>query len=98
MKGLINQVYNALACISWAGNINRFLASISTDHLATYLTKDWFSDEHENQMLDLLKQEVSRERRVDGIDICDTLFMKLLTYCGMQVDPTNMLQPLTMYA
>ena len=77
-KGLIKQVYNMLACISWASNINRFSASITTDHLATYLTKDWFSDEHKNQMLYLLQQEVSRERRDDGIDICDTFFVKRL--------------------
>ena len=67
-----------LACISWADNIKGFLASISTNNLATYLTKDWFTDEHKNQMLYLLKQEVSRERRDDRIDICETFFMKRL--------------------
>ena len=61
-KVMIKQVYNALACISWASNIQGFSASITTDHLATYLTRDWFSDEHENQMLYLLRQEVRRER------------------------------------
>ena len=29
-------------------------------------------------MLDLLQQEVSRERRKDGISVCDTFFMKRL--------------------
>jgi hypothetical protein len=77
-KVMIKQVYNALACISWASNIQGFSASITTDHLATYLTKGWFSDEHENQMLYLLRQEVRRERGDDGIDICDTFFIKKL--------------------
>jgi len=88
-KGLINCVYNALACISWAGNINRFSASISTDHLATYLTKDWFSDEHENQMLYLLKQEVLREKRDNGIDVCDSFFMKRLIDLLQDVGRSN---------
>lgn len=97
-KGLINRVYNALACISWAGNINGFSASISTDHLATYLTKDWFSDEHENQMLYLLKQEVSREKRDNGIDVCDTFFMKRLIDLLRDVGGSNRYATATNYA
>ena len=97
-KGLINCVYNALACISWAGNINGFSASISTDHLATYLTKDWFSDEHENQMLYLLKQEVSREKRDNGIDVCDTFFMKRLIDLLRDVGGSNRYATATNYA
>jgi hypothetical protein len=77
-KGLVSQVQNALACISWAGNIKGFSASISTVHLTTYLTHEWFTDEHENQMLYLLQREVSRERREDRISVCDTFFMKRL--------------------
>jgi len=85
-KVMIKQVYNALACISWASNIQGFSASITTDHLATYLTKDWFSDEHKNQMLYLLQQEVRRERRDDRIDACDTFFIKRLVDLHQDAD------------
>jgi len=78
MRGLIKQVHSALVCISWASKLKGFSASITTDHLATYLTKDWFTDEHENQMLYLLQKEVLRTRRGKGIEVCDTFFMKRL--------------------
>ncbi|KIJ90293.1 hypothetical protein K443DRAFT_50162, partial [Laccaria amethystina LaAM-08-1] len=71
------------------GDIKGFSASITTDHLATYLTKDWLSDEHENQMLYLLQQEVLRERREDGIIVCDTFFMKRLVDLHQNADGPN---------
>jgi hypothetical protein len=76
-------------CISWAGNIKGFSASISTVHLTTYLTHEWFTDEHENQMLYLLRQEVSRERREDRISVCDTFFMKRLIDLQQDEDGPN---------
>lgn len=76
---LILQVYNELACLSWSGDIKGFFATISTDHLSTYLTKKWLSDEHENQLLYLLRQQVWRRRGEDGIDVTDTYFIKRLT-------------------
>lgn len=88
-KGLVSQVQNALACISWAGDIKGFSASISTIHLTTYLTREWFTDEHENQMLYLLRQEVSRERKEDGINVCDTFFMKRLIDLQQDEDGPN---------
>ncbi|KAH9955393.1 hypothetical protein BGW80DRAFT_1188781, partial [Lactifluus volemus] len=88
-KGLVSQVQNALACISWAGDIKGFSASISTVHLTTYLTREWLTDEHENQMLYLLRQEVSRGRREDGISVCDTFFMKRLIDLQQDADGPN---------
>ena len=85
-RGLIKQVYNALACISWASKLKGFSASITTDHLATYLTKNWFTDEHENQMLYLLQREVLRTRRREEIEVCDTFFTKRLLDIQKQAD------------
>jgi Ulp1 family protease len=76
---LILQVHNELACLSWSGDIKGSFATISTDHLSTYLTKKWLSDEHENQLLYLLRQQVWRKRGEDGIDVTDTYFIKKLT-------------------
>ena len=97
-NSLTKQVHNALACISWAGNINGFSASITTDHLATYLTKNWFSDEHENQMLYFLQREVSRERRDEGIDICDTFFMTRLINLSQDADGPELYATAANYA
>jgi hypothetical protein len=77
-KPLIIQVYNALACLAWSVNIKGFWASITSDYLTPYFTKEWFSDEQENQMLYLLQQQVWREKSRDGIDITDTFFIKRL--------------------
>jgi hypothetical protein len=88
-QALVSQVQNTLACISWAADIKGFSASISTVHLATYLTQEWFTDEHENQMLYLLRQKVSRERREDGIDVCDTFFMEKLINLQQDEDGPN---------
>jgi Ulp1 family protease len=88
-KGFVSQVQNTLACISWAGDIKGFSASISTVHLTTYLTCEWFTDEHENQMLYLLQQEVSRVRREDGISVCNTFFMKRLINLQQDEDGPN---------
>ncbi|KAF8231040.1 hypothetical protein L208DRAFT_1423658 [Tricholoma matsutake] len=81
MKSLIKKVYDKLACISWASDINGFPATITMNHLATYLTKNWLSDEYENKMLHLLRWEVLSKRGEDGISISDTSFKKnLLMY------------------
>ena len=88
-KSLIKKVYDELACISWASDISGFPAAITTDHLATYLTKNWLSDEHENQMLHLLRREVLSKRREDRISISDTSFMKKLIDVHQMVDRTE---------
>jgi Ulp1 family protease len=77
-KSLISQVYNALACIPWTGNINGFPGTVPTEYLTRYLTDDWLTDEHENQMLHLLEHELSRSGRSNGIYIADTFFVTRL--------------------
>jgi hypothetical protein len=62
----------------WASELKGFSASITTDHLATYLTKNWFTNEHKNQMLYLLQKEVLRIKRGEEIEVCDTFFTKRL--------------------
>ncbi|KAF8902628.1 hypothetical protein CPB84DRAFT_1678661, partial [Gymnopilus junonius] len=78
-KGIITCIYNALSCTSWSGKIQSFLASITTDHLAPYMMKNWLMDEQKNQMLYLLECKLSRSRKGDGICVTDTFFMTKLT-------------------
>lgn len=76
--GLTNQVLTALSCTPWSGNIQGFSSSITIDHLTTYLSKKWFSDEHENQMLYLLRQELNRSLPSSNSDILETYFFRQL--------------------
>jgi hypothetical protein len=59
-KDLITQAYNALATISWSATVQGFSGSVSAEYLAAYMTKTWLTDEHENQMLRLLRLELAR--------------------------------------
>ncbi|KAF8879417.1 hypothetical protein CPB84DRAFT_1632094, partial [Gymnopilus junonius] len=59
--------------------VKGFPASVTTDTLAAYATKDWLKDEHENQMLYLLEHQLTRSQNNDGIHISNTFFfMKLM--------------------
>jgi len=76
---LVGRAYNALASTSWSANIKGFSASIPTYHLSTYLTRQWLSDEHENQMLDLLRHEVNHKQKGDEVDVGDVFFLQRLS-------------------
>jgi hypothetical protein len=77
-KDLITRVSNALAIISWSATVQGFLGAVSVECLATYMTKDWLTDEHENQMLHLLGRELERSSEGEGIYIADTFFVPSL--------------------
>ena len=79
-KDLITRVYNALATISWSTTIRGFPGNVSVDYLAAYMTKAWLTDEHENQMLHLLRHELARSGEGDGtrIYIAETTFVPIL--------------------
>lgn len=70
---LISQVYAELAGISWSGSIQGFSCAPPIDVLASYLTEDWLTDEHENQMMYLLDCELARSGQGEGVHV-------LLTY------------------
>lgn len=74
---LISQIYNMLSCISWSEDLKGFSARISTRFLATYLTVDWLNDEHESQMLDLLRHEIHYRGNMK-IDVGDIFFISRL--------------------
>jgi hypothetical protein len=75
---LIRKVYDGLSCIAWAGTIRGFSASIGTHYLATYATRDWLTDEHESQMLDLLRYDVLREGSGEHAEIESIFFLSKL--------------------
>lgn len=48
-----------LRTLPWDGEIMGFQARINMFHLSTYLTKNWLSDEHLDQMLSLLQWDLA---------------------------------------
>jgi len=70
---LISQVYTELAGISWSESIQGFSCAPPIDILASYLTEDWLTDEHKNQMMYLLDCELARSGQGEGVHV-------LLTY------------------
>ncbi|KAF8238064.1 hypothetical protein L208DRAFT_1155032, partial [Tricholoma matsutake] len=60
------------------GMIHGFSAKVGTHYLVTYAMHDWLTDEHETQMLDLLRWEVLRERMGDRVEIESIFFLEKL--------------------
>ncbi|KAF8240342.1 hypothetical protein L208DRAFT_1233598, partial [Tricholoma matsutake] len=56
-------------CIPWSGSIHGFEVSIPTSFLSVYGTREWFSDKHEDQMLDLLWREMMESGISSSADI-----------------------------
>lgn len=69
---LIDEVNNALGCIPWSGSIHGFEIAIPTSILSVYGTQEWFTDEHEDQMLDLLRREMMESGISSSADIENT--------------------------
>jgi hypothetical protein len=69
---LIDEVNNALQYIPWSGSIYGFEVAIPTSFLSVYGTHKWFSDKHEDQMLDLVQQEIIKSRISSSADIKNT--------------------------
>jgi hypothetical protein len=90
-NNLISRVYNALSTISWSSTLRGFPGTVSVECLAAYMTKDWLTDEHENQMLHLLERELARSSEHDSerIYIAETFFMPLLIGAYKEPDRAN---------
>jgi hypothetical protein len=56
---LMKQVFSVLAKLSWKDNIKGFPVQLPPEHLTSYLTQKWLLDEHENEMLHLLQEELT---------------------------------------
>jgi hypothetical protein len=88
-KDLITRVRNALATISWSATVRGFPGTVSVEYLAAYMTKEWLTDEHENQMLHLLGLELARGGKGEGIYIAGTIFVPSLIKVYGKPDRAN---------
>jgi hypothetical protein len=90
---LITRVYDALSTISWSTTVQGFPGTVSVEYLAAYMTKNWLTDEHENQMLHLLGYELARssEGCCEGnrIYIAETFFVPALIRAYEKPDRAN---------
>lgn len=55
---LVEEVNNALNCIPWSGSVQGFETAIPMHRLSFYATRQMLHDDHEDQMLDLLRGEM----------------------------------------
>jgi hypothetical protein len=75
---LITQVYAALSTLPWHGNIHGFDNEEPLYTLTTYLTQDWLSDIHANQMLDLLRHAVQLDPTKSKVEVENLQFIRTL--------------------
>ena len=76
---LIKQVSSALSKLSWKNKIKGFPVDLPPEYLASYLTRKWLTDEHENQMLHLLQEELTLRNPESSTDITYTYFFQILS-------------------
>lgn len=78
MKTAVEQTYEDLASLPWSGDVQGFDNPEPLHTLATYATHEWFSDVHENQMLDLLRLQVGRRNKGCQFEVENLAFWKFL--------------------
>jgi len=81
---IINKVYGMMTCISWSGNLHGFSVQVPISFLTTYATKDWLTNKHEAQMLELLNGDL-----LQSVMICLFLFFHLFTSCAPSHGPQS---------
>lgn len=79
---LIRDIHQLLVKIKYQDNVRGFerdLEPISS--LPTYLTEDWFSTTHENQMLEVLQRNVLADAKLrESVEIVDLHFFQMLQH------------------
>jgi hypothetical protein len=73
---LVTNVYAVLAGLPWNGQLSGRKIPITT--LSAYMTTEWLSDEHESQMLELLRQDLLRTALNSEVEVEEIHFIPLL--------------------
>lgn len=76
----VETTYTMLTTLTWSGFVHGFDNLEPIESLATYATRDWLSDVHENQMLDLLRMAVTRRADGQRFEVENAAFWKFLTH------------------
>jgi hypothetical protein len=71
----VDDVYQAMSSLPWSGSVQGFSEHEDIIHLHKYATTDWLASVHENQMLDILRDDIiQRNADSNKIDIKLTYF------------------------
>jgi hypothetical protein len=81
---LIDETYLALSTIWWSGDIQGFYNDEPINNLAQYATHQWFSNIHENQMLDILQWELLLDPAEQSIEVQSLIFMTWIKWAYKQ--------------
>ncbi|KAF9025715.1 hypothetical protein BDZ89DRAFT_1040400 [Hymenopellis radicata] len=76
--GLLDRVHDTLQMLPWAGTISSFSTKLQSVYLAAYLSTQWLSCEHEEQMLSLLSSDLAMAGFRASVIIEGTQFMEQL--------------------
>lgn len=74
-SSFVDDTYLALSNLPWFGNIQGFDNQEPISDLARYITHEWLTDVHENQMLDLLRRHLFLDPTTRGIEVENLAFM-----------------------
>ncbi|KAF7969102.1 hypothetical protein HWV62_28304 [Athelia sp. TMB] len=83
---LIEEVYSGLLTLSWSGKTRGFSNQEPVSTLATYATRRWLSDAHEDQMLDLPRTDIRLDPSKPAIDIKGTHFLSKIQQAYVKKD------------
>lgn len=70
----LTEVHKALSTLPWASQIQSIDIADPAHELTTYASRDWLSDTHENQMLELLRWGVEHNEGLSGSIIVKGVF------------------------
>jgi hypothetical protein len=86
---LVTNVYTVLAGLPWNGQLSG--CELPNTTLSAYMTTEWLSDEHETQMLKLLRQDLLRTALNSEIEVEEIHFISLLcnAYSNRSRYPTD---------
>ncbi len=59
--GVVDEMRGVLGCLEWNGQVKSIDGHDSVHELTTYMSRNWFSNVHENQMLECLKQALKTD-------------------------------------
>jgi hypothetical protein len=76
---LIKQVSSVLSKLSWKNKIIGFHVKLPPEHLTSYLTRNWLTDKHENEMLHLLQNELTLRNPKSSTNVTYTYFFQVLS-------------------
>ncbi|TFK89742.1 hypothetical protein K466DRAFT_486229 [Polyporus arcularius HHB13444] len=74
----VNRVLTILSTLPWSDTLAGFSNREPITTLSRYLSREWLSDIHENQMQDLLRSELMRDTNGLAVDLESTYFWKSL--------------------